>query len=108
MFLIGDVENRWNSIRDGFCKAAEATLKYQGGNRKEWITEETWASVEERSRIRAKLLDSKSERIRERIQKEYNAMNEIVKKNARRDKRAFADQLAKEAKEAANKRDITR
>ena len=53
-----------------------------------------WASVEERSRIRANLLGSKSERIRERIQKEYDAMNKIVKKNARRDKRAFADQLA--------------
>ena len=104
--LTGDVENRWNSIRDGFCKAAEATLKYQGGNRKEWITEETWASVEERSRIRAKLLDSKSERIRERNQKEYDAMNKIVKKNARRDKRAFADQMAEEAEEAANKRDM--
>ena len=60
--------------------------------------------MEERSRIRAKLPDSKSERIRERNQKEYDAMNKIVKKNARRDKRAFADQLAKEAEEAANKR----
>ena len=33
-------------------------------------------------------------------------MNTIVKKNARRNKRAFADQLAKEAEEAGNKRDI--
>ena len=55
---------------------------YQGGNRKELITEKTWASVEERSRIRANLLDSKSERIRELIQKEYDAMNKIAKKNA--------------------------
>ena len=75
MCLTGDVENRWKIIRDGFCKAAEATLKYQGGNRKELITEETWASVEERSRMKAKLLDYKSEKIWERIQKEYDAMN---------------------------------
>ena len=33
--LTGVVENRWNTIRDGFCKAAEAILKYQGGNRKD-------------------------------------------------------------------------
>ena len=32
-------------------------------------------------------------------------MNKIVKKIARRDKRAFADQMAKEAEEAASKRD---
>ena len=91
-------------MRDGFCKAEEATLKYQGGNTKDWITEETWASVEKRSKFKAKLLDSKSERKRERIQKEYNTMNKIVMKNTRRDKRAFADQMAKEAEEAANKR----
>ena len=33
-------------------------------------------------------------------------MNKIVKKDARRDKRAFADQLAKEAEEATKKRDM--
>ena len=33
-------------------------------------------------------------------------MNKIVKENARRDKRAFADQLAKEAEMATNKRDM--
>ena len=36
----------------------------------------------------------------ERNQKEYGAMNKIVKRNARRDKRAFADQMAKEAEKA--------
>ena len=29
------IENRWNTIKDGFCKAADATLKYQGENKKE-------------------------------------------------------------------------
>ena len=58
---------------------SEAALEYQEGNRKEWIIEETWASMEERSRIRAKIFDSKSVRIRERIKKENNSM--IVRKN---------------------------
>ena len=64
------------------------------------------ASVEERSRIRVKLLDSKSERIREQNQKEHDAMNNIVKKNDRRDKRAFAEQMTREAEKAAYKRDM--
>ena len=34
------------------CTAAEATLKYQGVNTKEWITEKTWASVKEIAKIR--------------------------------------------------------
>ena len=58
----GNVEKRWNSMRDGFCKAAETNLKNQGGNMKEWITEETCKSMEERSRIRAQLLNSKSKK----------------------------------------------
>ena len=33
-------------------------------------------------------------------------MNKIVKKNASRDKKAFADKLAKGAEEASNKRDM--
>ncbi len=97
-----EILNRWNTIKDGFCKAAEATLKYQRVNKKKWITEETWVNVEERAKIKAKLFNSKSERIRERILRDYDAKNKEVKKNARRDKRAFADQLAKEAEEAAN------
>ena len=44
--------------------------------------------------------------IRERIQKDYVAKNKEVKMNARRDNRAFADQLAKEAEKAVNKRDM--
>ena len=60
----------------------------------------------ERAKIRAKLLNSKSERIREWIQKDYDAKNKEVKKDARRDKGAFVDQPVKEAEEAANKRYI--
>ena len=45
--------------------------------------------------------------IRERFQKDYDPKNKEVKKNARRDKRVFADIVAKEAEEAANKRDMS-
>ena len=38
--------------------------------------------------------------------KDYDAKNKEVKNIYRRDKRAFADQVAKEAEEAINKRDM--
>ena len=92
MGLTGDVKDRWTSINDGFCKAAEATLKYQGVNKKE-----------ERVKVRAKLLNSKYVRIHERILKYYDANDKEVKKSARRDHRAFTNlATAKEAEEAAN------
>ena len=59
-------------FKDGFFKAADNSLKYQGGNKKELITEKTSVSVEETTKVKAKLLNSKSERIREQIQKDYN------------------------------------
>ena len=47
-------------------------------DKKEWITEETWARVEQRAKIIAKLLSLRSERIRERIKKDYDAKNKEV------------------------------
>ena len=51
---------RWNTISYVFSQAAEATLKYQGGNKKSGSTRDiaTCANVEERVKVRAKL-DSK-------------------------------------------------
>ena len=63
--------------------------------------------MEERARIRAKLFNFKSKRIRERIQKYKDAKIKEFKKNTSRVKRAFAEQLAKEEEEAANKRDMS-
>ena len=63
-------------------------------------------SMEERYKIKAKIINSKSEWIRDRFQMDYDANNKEVQENARRDKRAFTDKLANEAEEADNKRDM--
>lgn len=61
---IADPQRGWVAIRESYCKAAEATLMQQGKERRKWISDETWRKVEERGKIKAKLLDSKSQRIR--------------------------------------------
>jgi hypothetical protein len=100
-------QEKWDVIRDAYCKAAEATLKCKGVERKEWITDETWKAVDERRTIKAKLLHAKSERIRSQVQKEYSAKDREVKRNARKDKRAFVEQLAEEADKAAKRGDLS-
>ena len=99
--VTSDVEHILNTIKDGFCEAAESILKFQELNKKVWITEETWECVVEREKLKAKQLNS---RIFERTQKDNDPKNRKNKKNARRDKRAFANQFAKEAEEAATSR----
>jgi len=100
------VNSHWISLKDGFTRAAEPVLVNQERGRKEWITNETWTRVQERGKIRAQLLQSKSERLRARKEVEYTAKNKEVKKSARRDKRAFFDLLAGEAETAAARGDI--
>ena len=62
--LDGDVNSHWISLKDGFTRAAEPVLVNQEKGRKEWITNEAWTRVQERGKIRAQLLQSKSERLR--------------------------------------------
>ena len=73
--LTGNVENKWNAIKDSFYKTAEASLKYQRSNKKKCITEKTSAIAKETVKMRVKLLDSKPEKIRERIQKDCDVDN---------------------------------
>ncbi|RNA28656.1 endonuclease-reverse transcriptase, partial [Brachionus plicatilis] len=104
---IVNLQEKRNVIKQAYCNAADATLAYQSGSRREWISNETWTKIKERSDLKAKLLRSKSERIKTMIEKEYSSKNKDVKKSARRDRRAFIDQMAKIADEAAERGDLS-
>ena len=48
----------------------------------------------ERKTIKSKILNTKSKRIQERLQKEYSSKDKEIKRSARQDKRAYVDKLA--------------
>ena len=101
------VEERWNQIKATYCTAAESALRYLKSTDKTWLTRETWKRIEERKTIKSKILNTKSKRIQERLQKEYSSKDKEMKRSARQDKRAYVDKLAEKAETVAQKSELS-
>ncbi|RNA26847.1 hypothetical protein BpHYR1_013683 [Brachionus plicatilis] len=56
----------------------------KGSSASAWISDETWALIAERGEIKAKMLQAKSNRIREKLEASYGIKNRLVKKGALR------------------------
>lgn len=70
--------------------------------KKKWITGNTWKHTEERRKLK-KITDAKSERLLERYKAQYRTADRAVKKMAKADKRAYVDELTRQAEEAAER-----
>jgi len=91
-------------VRNIFDEASKTCLGMQKTKKKkEWITPDTWQVIEERHQLKKKINDSRSARLRERYMAVYTETNRHVKREIRTDKRAYMEELAKEAEEAAKK-----
>ena len=71
--------------------------------KKEWITPDTWQAIDERHQLKKKISDSRSARLRVRYRTEYAETNRRVKRKIRTHKKAYMEDLAREAEEAAQK-----
>ena len=98
----------WNNIRDVYIETCEEVLGKVERNRKEWLTDDTWRKIEERRQLKVEV-----DRARTRLQKrnamqQYRIKGRQVKEACRRDKRAYINQVAADAEEAASKGDLNR
>ena len=99
-----DVNSKWDQIRTIFQKTSEYCLGFNLGKKmKKLITPGTWKVIEERRNMNKKILDTKSERLQERHKASYRELDKTVKPMARADKRAYIEDLARQAEEAAEK-----
>ena len=62
---------------------------------------DSWKEIDERRKPKKKNNDAKSEQLRKRWQEEYQKKDKLVKRSLRRDKREWANDIAKEAEGAA-------
>ena len=76
------------------------------GNRKPWISDETWKKVEERQRAKEELNQARTRNQKQLAASKYSEVGGVVKKQLRRDKRAFLNEIADQAEEAAGKGDL--
>ena len=97
------VQAAWDQIKTILTESAEKVLGFVKKSRKAWITDRTWNKIEERRRMKEKVNQSHSERIKQIRRRQYADKNKEVKACAREDKEKFIEDRAKEAEEAAAK-----
>ena len=71
-----------------------------------WITPETLTKVEERKQLKIKLDNCKTRASKQTTADNYSKKNQEVKKRAKKDRRDLIEKMAKEAEEAAGKRNM--
>ena len=101
------INTKWEVIKKTYVETATNVLGYIKKKSKEWITSGIWQKIEERKQLKARMLSTKSPRLQEQAQEAYKMKNREVKKSARNDKRAFAEELASEAECAAARGEIS-
>ena len=68
---------------------------------KSWISAKSWEKIEERRKLKMKVNEGKSDRLRLRLQAEYQSKDKEVKRSVRKDKREWVEHIAREAEDAA-------
>lgn len=100
------IEEAWGNIKKVYTEASEKVIGHRRRNDKEWLTDDTWATIEVRNKLKQKLLCARSQRLKEQLKKNYQEMDKQVKRNARRDKRTFLEEKAEQAERAAARGDL--
>ena len=98
-----DINWKWNQVQSLYIDASETCLGTKKVKRKEWITADTWEAIEDRRVLKKKVMETKSERLKERYKQQYREADKTVKRKTRADRRAFVDDLASQAEEAAGR-----
>lgn len=91
----------WEETKKILTQAADNHLGYKNNSRKEWISDETWRLVLERKEAKSSINNSRTRSAKALCQQLHNSLNREVKRSARRDKRNWVNNIAKEAQAAA-------
>lgn len=95
-------EARWNKTKTAFNTVGAEVLGYQIRERKEWISDHTWALIDERRLLKNRVHQATNRAVREEVTTEYAEMDRKVGRSARTDKRRWLSALADAAQQAAD------
>ena len=96
-----NVESKWNKFKTVYKETSEKILGFKKNKSKPWISIDTWNKIDERKKIKSKLLGTNSPETKEELKVEYSNKDRMVKRSARKDKRDYIDNLAEQAEAAA-------
>ena len=67
------------------------------------MSKNSWILIDERKAVKERIDGAKSQRIKEKLRQNFRSKDREVKKSVRRDKQKWAEDLAQEAENAAQK-----
>ncbi|CAG2225172.1 unnamed protein product [Mytilus edulis] len=101
------IEKKWENIKEVYQNTSEKIIGFRKSSSKQWLTSDTWKAVDERAKLKEKVLSTRSSRLKEQTQKEYAEKDKEVKKRARKDKKNHLEERAEEAEKAAARGDLS-
>ena len=101
-----NVEQSWKQLTEAHNETAKTVLGTRKGQSKSWISASSWKAIEDRKKIKDQMNCVKSDRIKDRLRKDYIDKDREVKKRVRADKREMLEEMAKKAEEAAKKNEM--
>ena len=101
-----NVEQSWKQLTEAHNETAKTVLGTRKGQSKSWISASSWKAIEDRKKIKDQMNYVKSDRIKDRLRKDYIDKDREVKKRVRADKREMLEEMAKKAEEAAKKNEM--
>ena len=96
-----EIECCWKKLRDGYNSAAEKVLGPRKKENKPWVSINSWKKIDERRELKKKREQAKSERRKNMLANQYRDKDKEVKRSMRQDKRAWMEDIVKEAEENA-------
>ncbi|CAG2240028.1 unnamed protein product [Mytilus edulis] len=101
------IEKKWENIKEVYQNTSEKIIGFRKSSNKQWLTSDTWKAIDERAKLKEKVLSTRSSRLKEQTQKEYAEKDKEVKKRARKDKRNHLEERPEEAEKAAARSDLS-
>ncbi|PFX25640.1 LINE-1 retrotransposable element ORF2 protein [Stylophora pistillata] len=99
----GTIDTLWELLKSSWISTCEDTLGRQQSQNKDWISMDTLKKVRARKGKKERVNNSRTRAEKSQAQKEYDAGHKEARRSARKDKRCYIENLAKEAKDAAAK-----
>ena len=101
-----EIERDYQVLEKAFTEIADEVLGRPKKKRKPWISEQSWALVDQREELNKKILSTRSERVKKSLRMESKEKNRVVKRSMRCVKRKWMDSIASEAEDDVRKQHL--
>ena len=102
------IDHMWQKITTAYTETALKVLGRRKKKCKSWISTESWRKIEERRKLKKKIGDARSERLKNKTRNDFREKDKEVKRSLRKDKRDWINDVAQEAEDAASQGQMKR